>query len=329
MSLATGTRWERTMAEWIKWVKGLTERREVVWMASHLQIDRRIVAAALMELWEWADENVKPATTEPYDGTIDVGPKPLGFIDSLLDVAGMAEMLASQSIGWLRIESDGRLTFPRLGRHNGETAKKRAEDARRKAEERRNKPTELAPQAVDDDWAPRPFALSVTSIDAGIVGIEINGELVTYDQDSLRWEATFIAMWNKTSGTTKHSGSALSQPMKKRLIARLNDPSWRWKTALAMFPLWLPDGPFKPGMTWFLDELSVQQILEEKYAKRAANGPAGNSKADPTKIRTGGDNGKYASLSGTTSAAEPLPGGKVERGIPESQGDPTKDRKAW
>ena len=138
---------------------------------------------------------------------------------------------------------------------------------------------------------PPPMAESFSTADPAIVCVESDGELLHYDDDSHRWEARFVEMWNATSGNAKHSGPALSLSHQNLLRARLRDPGWFWKRALAAFPLWSESG-WKPGLTWFLEPTSVQNILEGRYEQRKPTGTkqAGlfpNHREDPTRVRTG------------------------------------------
>ncbi len=100
--------------DWIKWMKGLVRRREVVAVAQELGLDRRIVACACMEFWEWADENTTTGFIERL--TTD-------NIDSLVGISGFSSALAAS--GWLDVRNDG-IQIPRWERYNGQSAKKRA-----------------------------------------------------------------------------------------------------------------------------------------------------------------------------------------------------------
>lgn len=113
--------------DWIKWVKGLSRRAEVLEMARALKTDRRIVACACMELWEWAD-------TETQDGHIKGATS--AFIDGLVALPGFAS--AIEAVGWLRSTEQG-ITLTRWDRHNGASAKKRAQDVERQQRHRANK----------------------------------------------------------------------------------------------------------------------------------------------------------------------------------------------
>lgn len=115
------------MAEvWIKWVKGLSTRREISVLARKLNISRREAACACMEMWEWAD-------LETADGHIKGATR--DDIDLLLGLPGFGSALESPEVGWLRSTERG-ITFPRWERHNGKTAKARALEQRKKKRQR-------------------------------------------------------------------------------------------------------------------------------------------------------------------------------------------------
>jgi hypothetical protein len=112
--------------EWLKWMKGLSRRPEVLGIAAALGLDRRIVATACMELWEWADDNT---TTGRIRG---VGARD---VDDFLQLPGFANAMSAQ--GWLRVCADG-ITFVRWERNNGRSAKARALAALRQSRRRKN-----------------------------------------------------------------------------------------------------------------------------------------------------------------------------------------------
>ena len=112
--------------DWIKWVKGLSRRREVLVLARKVNMTRREAACCCMEMWEWVDH-------ETTDGHIRGATR--DDIDGLLDVPGFAVALEAQEVGWLVVTDQG-LTFPRYERNNGETAKKRALEQRKKRRQR-------------------------------------------------------------------------------------------------------------------------------------------------------------------------------------------------
>lgn len=120
--------------DWIKWVKGLAKRPEVLHMAHLLGKSRHEVAGLLCEFWEWADENVdvpilSASEADACPGYVRLPSASSTLVDSLSGADGFAE--AMTAVGWL-IVRDGALVFPKFGRHNGKSAKRRALDAERK-----------------------------------------------------------------------------------------------------------------------------------------------------------------------------------------------------
>lgn len=107
--------------DWIKWVKGLVHRREVIAVAKKLNLDRRITACSCMLLWEWCDDN----TVDGHIGGVGASD-----LDLVVGLPGFSEALQEQ--GWLRFTAKG-VTVVRWERHNGESAKKRAKNTMLKA----------------------------------------------------------------------------------------------------------------------------------------------------------------------------------------------------
>ncbi len=118
------------MQDWIKWTKGLSLKREVVAMANALKIDRRMVAALCMELWEWADDNTE-------DG--NVPGVTVSTVDEITRVSGFAQ--AMSDVRWL-FANDVGIWFPNFERHNGKSAKRRAQTTARVTEHRRKQKPE-------------------------------------------------------------------------------------------------------------------------------------------------------------------------------------------
>lgn len=118
--------------DFIKWQKGLTRKPEVFQIAARLGISRREVAAALMEVWEWADDNVTLLSQTDVTDVTPMSPEDSGFvalphdalsvINSIVGLQNFAESMTA--VGWLAIRH-GSLEFPKFGRHNGLHAKRR------------------------------------------------------------------------------------------------------------------------------------------------------------------------------------------------------------
>lgn len=118
-------------ADWIKIQTNLGDKEEVALLGDILKIDRDMAVGKLFRVWSWADQNTKTGhgirVTRKH---IDEIARKRGFADALIEV------------GWLEGE-DNCLIFPNFERHNGESAKKRAEDAdrKRKSREGRDEPS--------------------------------------------------------------------------------------------------------------------------------------------------------------------------------------------
>lgn len=119
--------------DWIKWQRGLSRKPEVLRMSAKLQRSRHEIAALLMEVWEWTDEQV---ADPDEDGNaivrIESG-QVRAFIDHLTGLLGFADAMSAEK--WIEFRS-AHVAFPNWGRHNGKSAKRRALDAERKRSER-------------------------------------------------------------------------------------------------------------------------------------------------------------------------------------------------
>ncbi|MBX3380916.1 MAG: hypothetical protein KF805_12560 [Phycisphaeraceae bacterium] len=105
--------------DWIKWLKGLGFRSEVLTVARKLNVHRGVIALACMEMWEWAD-------SETIDGHVRGATAEL--IDAKVCLPGFSSAL--ESVGWLKVKTEG-ISIPNFGRHNGKPAKLRAMKTKR------------------------------------------------------------------------------------------------------------------------------------------------------------------------------------------------------
>lgn len=136
--------------DWIKWCKGLARKREVVVLSSMLDRGRHEIAARLMELWEWLDDNTSESDIDDEENvSLILGDKPTAFVDALLGLPGMAEAMASPEVRWLEPRSGGRIVFPNLARHNGTSAKTRAYEQSKKRKQRSRD------RKIDPDTVPK------------------------------------------------------------------------------------------------------------------------------------------------------------------------------
>lgn len=110
--------------DWLKIEKITPEKPEILRMASLLKRDSDEIFGKLFRIWAWAD-----------DQSVDGSAMKISedFIDKKAGKKGFAE--AMRAVGWLKGVNES-LTFPGFYRHNGDTAKGRAETNRRVAKHR-------------------------------------------------------------------------------------------------------------------------------------------------------------------------------------------------
>jgi len=105
--------------DWIKMRTALAHDPAVIAIALDLDKNEFEVVGMLHHIWSWAD-------SQSQDGHIKrVTEK---WLDRFVHCDGFSKSLAAAK--WLIIGSDG-IEFPNFGKHNGESAKKRAEAAER------------------------------------------------------------------------------------------------------------------------------------------------------------------------------------------------------
>lgn len=124
--------------DWMKWSKGLSRKPEVLQMASLLGCTAKHMAALCMEFWEWGDDNVEPEDESAIcPGVVRLASANSALVDDIVGAPGFADAMIS--VGWLTIRN-GRIEFPKFGRHNGKHAKRRALEQERKRSSRQHSP---------------------------------------------------------------------------------------------------------------------------------------------------------------------------------------------
>ena len=121
--------------DWIKMRHNLETDPDVLRIAAHVGVDRFSVDGRLHMIWAWADQH-------SIDGCAISATT--SFLDELVCCAGFCKAL--RSVGWL----DGRdweLSFPNFSKHNGETAKKRAQAQKTMSKKRGKRATNVAQSA--------------------------------------------------------------------------------------------------------------------------------------------------------------------------------------
>lgn len=300
--------------DWIKMRTNLETDPRVIGIAAQLGTCELHVVGMLWKVWSWADSH-------SLDGNALCVTEVT--LDRFVDRAGFA--VALRKVGWLE-GRDNALTFPRFAEHNGQTAKKRGETQLRVAKHRKkngnaNSVTDVTQEALpekrreecitsDEVIHPptppggesecgepsepkgrkkrKPLSRSTGPASGAIAGIEVDGQLLMYDDDPLVWEAAFIRWWNSQTGVIKRDLLTLDTPMRSALVSRLAEGDWFWKRTEGHFPLWTPSD-WKPNLGWFLEPASVSKILNGNYEPRTNTSGlfGGSPRVEPGRIRTG------------------------------------------
>jgi hypothetical protein len=116
---------------WIKVSTQLINKPEVFSIANALAMTRAEVVGHLVSVWSWFDANSESGELAGCCSMIDA-----------LTSAGFAD--AMQEINWLTCEG-GIITLPNFSRHNGSTAKKRAQGQLRQKKFRDNATSVIKP----------------------------------------------------------------------------------------------------------------------------------------------------------------------------------------
>lgn len=127
--------------DWIKIEMATPDKPEVFRMAELLEIDPDAVVGKLVRFWSWCD-------SQSVDG--NAIPVTTSYLDRLTHQPGFSDAL--RKVGWLEVRS-GSLQVPRFDRHNGQSAKARAESNRRVSKHRTGKRngesvTNVTPEAL-------------------------------------------------------------------------------------------------------------------------------------------------------------------------------------
>lgn len=122
--------------DWIKLQHWTTDKPEIYGIAAHLGISHGDAFLACVRLWIWADQQSFDGSGLVKNSTENVSR--FCHADVTLESVTRCKNIvgALQKVGWLRVESDGSFTLPHFDRHNGETAKTRAQSSDRKKKQR-------------------------------------------------------------------------------------------------------------------------------------------------------------------------------------------------
>ena len=138
---------------WMKIDLELPDKPEVHAIAGMLNLDPDAVVGKLIRVWQWFDKH----TTDGNASVIGNA-----FVDRIAATTGFADSMVK--VGWLHVTESG-IAVPNFDKHNGETAKKRAETARRVAKHRDVKKPEKCNDDVTRNTLPRPLVRNIKERD--------------------------------------------------------------------------------------------------------------------------------------------------------------------
>jgi hypothetical protein len=221
--------------DWVKVEKTTPRKPEVLRIAAKLGIDPDHAFGLCFRFWSWCDDNLTQSNAAGVT---------LALVDSLVGRVGFADAMVLA--GWLQDDGDS-FTVVNFENHLSQSAKARGLTAKRAAKcktkrEKSNAVSVTTPLAtalpeleleldIKEDTHTPPAYAKFDSVPADIAGIEIDGELVTYSQDWIRWEAEFIRRWNSLRDVCRHLQYQLDTEERRQLHARFTEPDWYWKRA--------------------------------------------------------------------------------------------------
>lgn len=113
--------------EWIKFDSSLPEKPETLAITAKMGWDDPdLTVGKLMRLFRWFDQHTTDGNADGVTSTL---------LDRVLGVTGFTECVAT--VGWIVVTEDG-ISLANFDRHNGATAKSRAQGAKRAATHRGN-----------------------------------------------------------------------------------------------------------------------------------------------------------------------------------------------
>jgi len=117
--------------DWIKIETTIHDKPEVWAIAAALQIDSDAVVGKLAKVWIWFDKHTSTGNANSVTSSVAKA-----LLDHSVGVSGFCNAMVE--VGWM--QDDGvSLSLPKFDRHNGQTAKTRAETNKRVAKHRNAK----------------------------------------------------------------------------------------------------------------------------------------------------------------------------------------------
>jgi len=122
---------------WLKIETNTPDKPEIWAIADALQIDADAVFGKVFRVWRWFDEHTEDGNARGVT---------FSMIDRIAGVTGFAQAMADTE--WL-IKHEGSISLPNFDRHNGQSAKKRANTAVRVANHKAKAKEGNAPVTLD------------------------------------------------------------------------------------------------------------------------------------------------------------------------------------
>lgn len=143
---------------WIKFETSLPEKPETLAITTAMGWeDPDLTVGKLMRLFRWFDEHTVNGNARGVTAT---------SLDRIIGVAGFAQAVADS--GWLLIDQSG-VTLGKFDRHNGATAKSRAQTAKRVANHR-------GKEAGNEGDTPQPAGRNASTVTGALAREEKNRE---------------------------------------------------------------------------------------------------------------------------------------------------------
>ena len=170
--------------DWIKMRVDLASDPAVIGLASLLKTDEDDIVGKLHRIWSWADKHTVsgfvPHITDKW-------------IDRYVSKSGFAKHMCA--VGWLTITDTG-VTFPHFERHNGASAKARAENTERVRASRKNKDKSATKAAqMSQEKRDENATREEKRREEGKQPLQPSTELVTTERGSVDPETGEVVEW--------------------------------------------------------------------------------------------------------------------------------------
>jgi hypothetical protein len=210
--------------DWIKIEHALPDKPEVMEMATALGIDSDAIVGKLIRVWTWFDNHTA-------DGNAPV------TVRALLDrYTGVTNFVTTmESVGWMEQVND-RLIVRHFDRHNGQTAKSRANTNRRVAKARScngDSVTNVTPAALQK---PLPEKRRKDYVNTPLT--PLRGDALGADAILIEKTKSLRGTWNASPLLSAKESRAFAK--NREILAGFSDEDWQ--TLAEFFREKLPEG---------------------------------------------------------------------------------------